>query len=222
MKRWMLHLTWAVVLGVTVSGALGSILYEDVVYWMPDGSSQINPSNPPLDALVKVQETVYDDHQGKGILGELLGYGLVHGDPIPTFPMDLYVYSVTNLTYGNGPSGISGFHVGSSVAGDTYAPNAANSWWGTGPGDWDWDIDANANGIAGDGLGILMAQTFGGFMVAVPAGTPHGFVDASAHSFTSEGGDEVDVVRGLVSGPIPEPASLTLLLGCLALVRRRR
>jgi hypothetical protein len=220
------------------------ILYEDVMYWMPDGTTLIDPPVPPTNAYVKIQQTVYNDHQGRDVLTGQFAAGAIHGNggALPAFQMNLYAYAITNLTYGNGPftgtgSGVQGFVIpdNAGISGIMYGPTAANDFWevGTGhigPGYWEWDIDADDDRDNGDGDGILQGQTFNSFMLAVPDGTMHGFIDdAWVHSWhgagnleKSSGAGQIDLVYGVVSGPIPEPATLGLLaLGGLALLRRR-
>ncbi len=226
-----------------------NVLYEDTFYWVPiqPGSTQVgvqvNPAVPPTTAWVKIQETVYDDPQGRFVLNQSLG-STAHGSLIPSAPFELYVYSITNLTYGNGPvlnggNGVSGFNIVNFRNVQTlgiWGPNAAISWWETPagntpfPGNWEWDIDANMDTLNGDGQGILMGQTFNSFMFAVPAGTQHGVVPAWVHTWSGAGllqqplSVQVDTtVGGFVSGPIPEPSSLALAVtGAVLLVIRRR
>ena len=224
--------------------SLASVLYEDVFYWTPSGT-YTNPGTPPLDAYVKIQETVFDDTQGKSILTTKLGL-TIHGDPIPAAAIDLYCYSISNLGYDNGPFsgvgfGITGFNIvntyGVTILG-IWGPNAANTWWdvpagNSGPGNFEWDIDGNMNGFDGDGAGILLGDTFDSFCVAVAAGTPHGLSDGHwVHTWTGGGADEqpiavqADLVYGTLSLPIPEPNTMALvglgIVGLLALARRQR
>ncbi|GMV27380.1 MAG: hypothetical protein AMXMBFR58_34110 [Phycisphaerae bacterium] len=234
---------WLASLGVVgaVSAASGSVIYEDVIYWLPNGQSVVNPTNPPTDAWIKVQETVYDDVQGRAILTTQLGLGLVTGPGVPNAPLNLYAYSITNMNYNNGPftgggAGVSGFNIvdGWVIPLGIWAPIAANSAWepaagNSSPTDYEWDIDANLNGLNGDGIGILLGQTFDSFYLAVPDGTMHGFLNAWAHSWSGGGALEqpasiqIDTVYGLVSGPIPSPGAAALLgLGGLGVIRRRR
>jgi len=232
---------------LSANHAAATLLYEDVFYWMPDGSTQINPATGPVDAYVKIQETVYDDVQGRALLLEQIGYGLIHGSALPAGPIDVYAYSISNLQYGNGPLndggsglGISGFNIvnaaGVSVLGQ-WGPNAANSWWGvapnnSGPGNIEWDIDANNNGFDGDGVGITLGQTHNSFYYAVPAGTQHGITGGHwVHSWDTSIGPEInsgayqtDLVYGMLSLPIPEPATFSLLgvtAAAIVFLRRR-
>ncbi|MFO0838951.1 MAG: PEP-CTERM sorting domain-containing protein [Phycisphaerae bacterium] len=232
-----------------VSAAAANILYEDVYFWTPQAPGGlavnvvVNPPVPPLNAWVKIQETVYDDHQGRQVLQQGLGLTF-HGTPIPAVPFNLYVYSVTNLTYGNGPvqgggNGVSGFNIVNQQLVNTlgiWGPNAANSWWETPagnvpfPNNWEWDIDGNNDTFNGDGFGVLQGQTFDSFMYAVPAGTQHGVVPAWVHTWSGGGllqqplSAQVDITAGgFVSGPIPEPSSILLVLaGMAAVVKLRR
>ena len=112
------------------------------------------------------------------------------------------------------------------TANSAWEPGAGNS----GPGNFEWDIGANSNGLNGDGIGILKGQTFDSFCIAVPDGTLHGLVsNAWVHTWTRGGALEqpnavqADLVYGLVSAPIPEPAtSLLAALGIAgALICRR-
>ena len=167
-----------------------------------------------------------------------LGFGLIHGGPLPTGPINVYGYSITNLRYGNGPTsgsgaGITGFNIpdlfgGSSVQ---WGPNGSASWWQvapghSGPGNFEWDIDGNNNGSDGDGVGIPLGNTFNGFYIAVPNGTPHGIVSgASVHTWTGGGLLEepaavpTDLVFGMISAPVPEPGANVLIgLGVLGLI----
>lgn len=222
-------------------GVCAGVLYEDITYWMPNGTTLINPAVPPTDAWIKVQETVYDDVQGRSILNALIGINAINGPGVPAAPIELYAYSITNMNYGNGPftgagAGITGFNIidGMVAPLGIWAPNAANSRWepnagNSSPFDYEWDIDADGDGLNGDGQGILLSQTFNSFLLAVPAGTPHGFLNAWAHTWTGAGGLEqpaslqTDTIFGLVSGPIPAPSGLSLLgLSGFAAVRRRR
>jgi len=227
--------------------ASANVIYEDTFYWVPNGAGPlsvdvvVNPVNPPENAWVKIQETVYDDTQARQILQGDLGI-VVHGSPIPVDPMDLYVYSITNLNYGNGPdlgggNGVSGYNIVNSFNVPTlgiWGPDAAANWWDTPalnlpyPANWEWDIDANMSGDDGDGVGITLGNTFDGFRYAVPAGTPHGFVPAWVHSWSGGGAQEqpassqIDVVNGFVSGPMPEPGTFLLLsISSFLLVLRR-
>ena len=220
MKRFTDAALGAVMLAQAAGAA---VIYEDITYWMPNGQTLINPATPPINAWIKVQETVYDDVQGRAILQTLLNINAINGSAIPGVPIDLYAYSITNMNYGNGPfsgvgAGVAGFNIidGWVAALGTWGPNAANSRWepnagNSSPFDYEWDIDANGNGLNGDGIGILLSQTFDSFLVAVPAGTPHGFLNAWAHTWTGAGALEqpasvqADTIFGLVSGPIPAP-----------------
>ena len=222
-----------------------SVIYEDIFYWMPDGSTQINPAVGPTDAWVKIQETVYDDVQGKQLLNQQIQLGLIHGSAIPAGPINVYAYSVSNLQYDNGPFtgtglGISGFNivnaVGVPVLGQ-WGPNAANDWWevgpnNSGPGNIEWDIDANMNSDDGDGIGILLGQTHNQFYYAVADGTQHGITgghwvhswDTTFGAELSSGAFQTDVVYGMLSLAIPEPSSIAmigLVSGCAVFVRRR-
>jgi len=226
------------------STASADILFEDVMYWMPDGSTLINPPVPPTDAYVKIQETVYNDAQGRDVLTGQFDAGAIHGNggALPGFTMNLYAYAITNLTYDDGPftgggAGVGGFDIPdiAGVGGIQYAPTGANAWWEPAPGNsgsghYEWDIDADDDSDGGDGNGVLLGQTFNGFMIAVADGTTHGFIpNAWVHSWSggglleqSTGAGQIDLVYGMVSGPLPEPATIALLaLGGLALLRRR-
>ncbi len=239
MRRDFIVASWVFValLGMT-SSAHGEILFEDIFFWMPDGSTIIDPEDPPLNAFVKIQETVFDDASGRAAIQEQIDLGIIHGGLLPVFPINLYAYAITNLNYGNGPivgggSGITGFNIPDifGVGGVQWGPNAANNWWEvapghSGPGNFEWDIDADNDSDSGDGNGILSAQTFNSFYVAVPAGTPHGFIDGAwVHSWSggglleqSTGSGQIDSVFGILSGPVPEPSSLVIAsLGLLGL-----
>ncbi|MFQ6048328.1 MAG: hypothetical protein ACE5K7_03075, partial [Phycisphaerae bacterium] len=175
--KWMTTLVAIVGLAATVNLASGAVLFEDNFYWMPDGSTIINPVDPPQDAYVKIQETVYDDQQGRTIIQDQLNAGVIHGGPMPAWPIDLYCYAIANITYDNGPltvpppgAGVSGFNIPDvfGVGGVQWGPNAANDWWEvapgeSGPGNWEWDIDKDADSNNGDGNGILKGQTFDSF-----------------------------------------------------------
>ena len=233
-------------LGVAAANrAAASVLFEDVFYWMPDGSTLINPSVGPLDAYVKIQETVYDDAQGKFILGQNLGL-TIHGPAIPTDPINLYVYSISNIGYGNGPftgvgSGVSGFNIVNTfnvpLLGQ-WGPNGSASWWEVGPfnsgaGNIEWDIDGNNNGLDGDGTGITAGLTFDGFMYAVADGTPHGITGGHwVHTWSGSGALEqpasvqADTISGYqLSLAIPEPSTIGLVVlgitGAMMFGRRR-
>ena len=235
----------AACLAVT-STAMASVLYEDTYYWVDNGAGGIdvvvNPQDPPVLAYVKIQETVYNDHQARQVLTDK--WSFIHGTAaIPAASMELYAYSITNLTYGNGPflgggNGVSGYNIVNARNVPTlgiWGPNAANSWWNVPagntpfPANWEWDIDADMDGFDGDGQGIVLGDTFNSFMYAVPAGTPHGIVPAHLHTWTGAGlleqpqSFQIDIIAGFVSGPVPEPATMSLLaFGGLALIRRRR
>ncbi len=156
MRRDIVVTAWVLValLGITKS-AHGLILFEDIFFWMPDGSTLIDPAVPPLDAFVKLQETVYDDVQGRAVIQDQVNAGVVHGGPLPVFPIELYAYAITNLTYGNGPfvgggAGVTGFNIPDifGVGGVQWGPNAANDWCEvapgrSGPGNVEWDIEAD-------------------------------------------------------------------------------
>jgi hypothetical protein len=249
MRCGLTLLAATILCAVVTNPATASIIHEDTFYWVANGTAGglgvdvfVNPPEPPVDAWVKIQETVFDDPQGKQILTDNLNT-LIHGSPIPADPINLYIYSVTNLTYGNGPvigggNGVSGFNIVNqfaTLALGIWGPNAAASWWDTPagnspfPANWEWDIDADMDGADGDGIGITQGQTFNGFMFAVPDGTPHGLVPAWVHTWSGGGLTEqpvsvqIDItVDGFVSGPVPEPATLLLLcIGGLVLLRRR-
>ena len=222
-----------------VGSTRAAILFEDVMYWRPGGVTEINPANPPLDALVKIQETVYDDAQGRALLTQQIANGVTHGNGGQVRlagPFDLYAYSISNLTYDNGASGVgngvSGFHIPNvaNVPYTMYGPNAANDYWSedTQPGTaYSWDINANQNGILGDGRGILLGQTFNSFYYVVPAGTPHGFIpNTSINTYTPGTGRAapmpIDFIFGSVSGPVPEPASGAAALVAIAAIRLRK
>ncbi len=248
MSRLARLLPGLLLVGVCATPVLANVLYEDTFYWVPNGVGPltvdvvINPPVPPVNSWVKIQETVYDDAQGRVVLQNALPVS-IHGPAIPPVPFNLYVYSITNLGYGNGPgvgggNGISGHNIVNIANVPTlgiWGPNAAASWWNTPagnqpfPANWEWDVDGNMNGADGDGIGITLGQTFDGMMVAVPDGTPHGIVPSWVHTWTGGGALEqpnavqIDIVNGLVSGPVPEPATL-VFLACagLAMAGRRR
>jgi hypothetical protein len=235
--------SWAIV-ALLVLGLLGqtsraAILFEDIMYWRPGGITELNPSTPPLDAYVKIQETVYDDAQGRLVLGPQLAAGIIHGNGglIPVFPINVYVYSITNLNYGNGPTtgsgaGIGGFKIPNpaGVPFVIYAPSRANDNWhehAAGP-DFEWQIDKNANTLDGDGLGIILGQTHNGIIFVVPAGRAHGFITgATINTWTGAGLLEepvalkTDFITGFVSGPIPEPSVTAVLLLIAGAIGRR-
>ncbi len=235
-------------LGVCTQLASANVLYEDVFYWVPNGQGaltvdvSVNPPQPPQNAWVKIQETVYDDPQGKQVLQGALQANAIHGSAIPAGAINLYVYSITNLTYGNGPvlgggNGVSGHNIVNQFNVATlgiWGPNAAASWWDTPagntpfPANWEWDIDADMDTLDGDGSGVLQGLSYDGMMVAVPKGTPHGLLPSWVHTWSGGGALEqpnavqIDIVNGYVSGPVPEPVTLSLLaLGALLLLRRR-
>jgi hypothetical protein len=228
----------AVTLGA-VQTANATILFEDTMYWRPGGVTVINPVVPPTDAFVKIQETVYDNVEGRQVLQQQLNFNLIHGNGgvIPPGNLNVYGYSITNLNYNNGASGagagVTGYHVQNLIGpGYTmYAPSNANSNWAENtspPASFGWDIDANNNRLFGDGIGILLGQTHNSFYLVVPNGTVHGFVNASIHTWTGGGlleqpnSIDVDYIFGLVSGPLPEPASIaTLGFSGLIFLRRR-
>lgn len=251
MKRPVHLAVIASAVGAASSVANAGVLYEDTFYWVPAGppgslavTVVVNPAVPPTDAWVKIQETVYDDPQGRQVLTNNLGGGLIHGPALPAAPMNLYVYSITNLTYGNGPvmgggNGVSGFNIVNSFNVPSlglWGPTGAASWWDSPalnqpfPANFEWDVDANMNGFDGDGNGVLLGNTFNGFMYAVPDGTPHGFLPAWVHTWSGGGLAEqpvsfqIDITNGgFVSGPVPAPGSLVLLAsaGLIAIGRRR-
>jgi len=228
----------AIVLSLT-SATPAAILFEDTMYWRPGGVTVLNPAVPPTDAYVKIQETVYDDAQGRQVLSQQLALNLIHGNggAIPATPLNLYGYSITNLTYGNGPFtnsglGVSGFDIPNpaNVPFVIYGPNFANDRWHehAADPDFEWQIDANGDSIDGDGIGILLGQSHNSFYFVVPGGTTHGFIpNASVNTWqnvSAEGFMQTDFVFGFVSGPIPEPMMAGLVtIGCAtALLGRRR
>jgi hypothetical protein len=218
------------------SVAQAAILFEDTMYWRPGGITVLNPAVPPTDAYVKIQETVYDDAQGRQVLSQQLALNLIHGNGgvIPAAPFDLYGYSITNLTYGNGPFtnsglGISGFEIPNpaNVPFVIYGPNMANDRWHehAGDPDFEWQIDADGNLIDGDGIGIVLAQSHNSFYFVVPGGTTHGFIqNASVNTWqnvSAEGFMQTDFVFGFVSGPIPEPTTAGVVaIGCAIVTLR--
>lgn len=240
----------ALILMTTVTSVQADILYEDIYYWVPSGQpanggegavTYRNPADAPLDAAIKIQETVYDYDQGAEYLSLLFNIAAIHGDAIPVQPFDLYVYSITNLNYDPAPAGtgngVSGFEIildPSVVHMGIWAPNSANDYWN---GAFnanlaDWDIDADQDTNFGDGFGIYPMQTFAGFMIAVPQGTIHS-TDIPAQVYTysgEEAGSDLDFghLLGELSGPgpvIPEPATMVLLglgMGGLLIQGRRR
>ncbi len=219
----------AVALATQVASA--SVIYEDNYYWLSDGTVMMNPTSPPVAALIKVEETVYADDQGRALLAALSQMGAISGDAIPTEAFDLYTYHITNMDF-RGPNGISGFGVtnpGAVPILGLWAPTRAwDAWSGAvdvlGAG---WSVNADQDVDLGDGWGILSGMTFGGFMFAVPEGTPHSTsIPAAVASWTGEepNGVPTNILEGLVSGPIPEPATLALvgLGGALTILAGRR
>jgi len=226
---------------VTSTAMAGAYKYEDIIYWTPNGSF-VNPNPAPLDAIVKIQQTVYDCPEAYLIVNDLTAAGAltppvyVNGG-ITDERFQIYVYSITNLHYdayapgqglGNGLSGfnnVSGWVAGGGRA-NVYAPTMANTAWTPQPGfagPVEWD---NPNG-----LGILKGQTRSEFILAVPCGDPsnpfgkpvHGFYDGNwVHTWV--GGVQKNLVYGVLSGPlIPEPGTIgMLLLGIVIAARRRR
>ncbi len=210
--------------------ASASVIYEDNYYWLGDGTVVMNPTDPPAHALLRIEETVYADDQGRALLGALTQIGAVHGDAIPTEAFDLYTYHITNMDLVL-PSGVTGFvvaNVGVPVLGQWAPSRAFDGWTGINdPSMWMWGVDTDQDTDMGDGWGILSGTAFGGFMFAVPQGTPHSTsVPAAIFDWSAEepGGSPVLQVFGLVSGPVPEPATLALVGfgGALALLARRR
>jgi hypothetical protein len=222
------------------------VLYHDTFWWMADGS--VLTAEPPVDpanpVLVKIEEDVYDDHQGRGVLSNALGLGIAppvaHGSPIPAPAFELYVYTITNLGYLPGSTnGVGGFNIQNlfnvAMLGQ-WAPNAAASWWNPSSlfagANFEWDIDADNDWKYGDGAGIVQGQAHDSFMFAVPAGTPHGILPAHIHSWSGGGLSEqplsmqTNIVNGFVSGPLPEPLTmLGVFLGLAGLgryIRRRQ
>jgi hypothetical protein len=224
------------------SSLRAAVLFEDTMYWRPGGVTLLNPASPPVDAYVKIQETVYDDASSRTILSQQLSLGLMHGNGgvIPASPINLYAYSITNLNYGNGPFtnqglGIGGFTIPNpaGVPYVIYAPNFANDRWHEHQGDpnFNWQIDRNANLKDGDGAGILLGQTHNTLDFVVPDGTPHGFIQGATVNTWTGGGSfdsleepvavKIDFVTGFVSGPVPEPATGLALIGLLSVIARR-
>ena len=234
MRIKSLVLALVLVAASVTTASAGPLLYEDVLYWMPDGSTQINPAVGPVTAIVKIQESVYSCDDGPVIVHDLDAHGLivgpapVNGGVSPAGPFELYVYAITNLNYGWGAggagNGVSGFNNTSPYA---LAGGAATVWapvqgvtpWTPEPGfagPIEWDNDK--------GLGIIRSQSRSEFLVAVPCGTAHGFYDGNwVHTWV--GGVQNDLVYGVLSGPvgIPEPTTLVLLgAGLLVIARRRK
>jgi hypothetical protein len=214
------------------------VLFDDTVYWLPGGVTVLNPPVPPPGAYVSIREVVYDDAEGRLLLAAQLGGGLTHGNGnvIPAFPLELYTYTITNITYGNGPftgtgMGVSGFTIPNvgNVPHVMYGPNAANDNWNEHPLDpnFNWQIDANGDQVDGDGTGILQTQSRNSFHIVVPAGTEHGFINnSSVNTWNPLGITDAlaptDFVFGFVSAPVPEPTGAALVVAALVASRTAR
>ena len=169
MRTIRASLTVVLCVGVLAAATLpasADVIYEDIYYWAPDGQGGVqvfmNPTEPPLNAWVKIQETVYDDTHARAYLNVLVAIGAIHGDSLPAEAFDLYVYSITNLNYvpeppaGETGHGVAGYQVALNPAVGLlgiWAPDYANVWWRGQAESLDvvWDIDADQDGYLGDG-----------------------------------------------------------------------
>lgn len=223
------------------SPAHSEIRFQDEVYWTPTGTV-VNPATPPDGAWLRIEETVYDDTQGRQVLADGFASDAIHGSSVPEGRFDLYVFSIGNLSYGNGPfthqgAGIGAFHVPipllpGPIPMGVWGPTAAVDHWETinafDTGSFGWVIDGNTDGVRGDGTGIALGQSFNGFMFAVDEGAKRQFSEfwfpSSVHTWTGAGIlDEMtgavpaDVIQGHLLIPVPEPSTFAmLLLGTLA------
>jgi len=230
------------------SPVFGDYIEEDTFYWFRDGTVVVNPNPVPLGAEVKIQQTVYDCDNAQSIIENLL-YPNVNGYPLPPVingpasrnPIpagtcfDLYAYSITNLAYDKPSGGYGAGGLGNGIAGFSiaitdfaipyliWAPNRAFTAWIPDPGfspRYEWD-----NPKALGSLGLLESMTAGSFLLAVPSGTPKGFPGALVHTWVTNPDGSVtqaDLLFGFVSGPVPEPATIGLMLiGLFAVARRR-
>ena len=211
--------------------AQAEILLQNTIYWTATGTV-IDPAVPPSDAWVRIDETVYNDLQGRQVLADGLASGAIHGSSLPFEQLDLFVFSITNLRYGNGPFTQAGAGIGSleiqlpllpgPIPLGTWGPSAAADHWDAIDafqlGYYAWGIDANRDGARGDGFGITLGQTFNGFMFAVRSGarimsSSQWWFPSSLATWTGAGMlDELtgalpaDRIYGDLMIPVPEPS----------------
>ncbi len=240
MKTITTCLIAAVLAAIMAGPAAAAILFTANYYWMPDGSTLIDPASGSgqENAYVKIQETVFDNVAGRDAINTGVANDLIHGAGLPAYDINVYAYTISNLNYGNaGPGGtgngmgVTGFNIPDwwGVNGILYGPGGVGGggpdWWSSpaansGPGNFEWDINKDKDAFDGDGLGITGGTAANSYYIVVKDGTPHGVTTGAwVHTWTGEKpvGTQVEIVGAggfggayMISAPVPVPGAMVL------------